>query len=177
MNIKLIVAFLACLSLGAQEDPGGWTKAKWGMTQAQVLQVFPEAHLISYSWDAPRRKGDRRPEDPPRVFFGLEHLTIGASPITYIVEFTFKAGALESVKIENDQRARHGASSGLLLSGLREKYGEPVTVTTERPFSFVLLCNWEWMLPQTVITLHTNEMPTAEIDTLTYRHRVKNDQL
>ena len=53
-------------------DPGGWTKAKWGMTEAQIKAAFPEAkHIIDNG-------------DP---LLGLEHYEIG--PIKYRVNFYF----------------------------------------------------------------------------------------
>jgi len=30
----------------AADDPGGWTKAKWGMTQEQIKEAFPETTEI-----------------------------------------------------------------------------------------------------------------------------------
>ncbi len=161
MNIKLIVAFLACFSLGAQDDPGGWTKAKWGMTEAQIREAFPEARVYPY------------PRNPVNHFFGLDHITIGPSPITYRVEFIFKSGGLGSVKISLTDAKDSAPANINFLQGLREKYGEPTSVKVEGSRLFPER-TWEWLLPQTVIILY--DIPGLGL-TVTYHQRMKSNQL
>ena len=66
-------------------DPGGWTKAKWGMTEAQIKTAFPEAKPIIDNGDP---------------LLGLEHYEVG--PIKYRVTFYFdkKGGGLNGVALQ-----------------------------------------------------------------------------
>jgi len=55
MRMTLIAALLATAAgLSAQnpaDDPSGWTKAKWGMTKAQIQIAFPDATQVD-PWTA-----------------------------------------------------------------------------------------------------------------------------
>jgi len=45
-TFQLTAVFLLAVGAFAQnaaDDPGGWTKAKWGMTEAEIKAAFPQA--------------------------------------------------------------------------------------------------------------------------------------
>lgn len=50
MKYQAALLLLSAIATIAQEkivDPGGWTKAKWGMTETQIKDAFPEAKYIA----------------------------------------------------------------------------------------------------------------------------------
>ena len=50
----LLIAFSAGPSTAQMaEDPGGWTKAKWGMTTAELQQAFPQAVVYNKRQSGP----------------------------------------------------------------------------------------------------------------------------
>jgi len=53
---RAALCLLAALAAFAAEDPGGWTKAKWGMTDDQLLAAFPEQAV---RLDPPEQNGAR----------------------------------------------------------------------------------------------------------------------
>ena len=48
-TIVLLGTMFLAVAIGQEKtapiDPGGWNKAKWGMNQSQISDVFPEARL------------------------------------------------------------------------------------------------------------------------------------
>jgi len=170
--VVLVLFLLSGPAMIAQNkaiDPGGWTKAKWGMTEAQVKTAFPGAkRIIDYG-------------DP---LLGLEHYEIG--PIKYRVTFYFdkKGGGLTGVALEAENGdATPGvyaeAAKGALLSALRDKYGEPTSTQVQPPSPIGVKREWRWLMPQTGITLSYMDAPDRQyrFALLVYSKRKKQDQL
>ena len=113
----------------AADDPGGWDKARWGMTEAQVLRAFgPEAS---------RSDG--------RIMVKPFHL----SGVPFQAFLTFgKAGILDGVLLAP---VDHADESPPLFDSLAQllvqKYGRPWTTRDGA------LTQIQWTLRTTVITL------------------------
>jgi hypothetical protein len=153
----------------AADDPGGWSKARWGMTEAQLLQVFgkeatrldPPEKIGETAEDAAlvrdtenyllRAKG--KPELPPQTFADNSV----SARIAVFVELDQKkfralmvpdkAGRLDSVLLTP---ADHADASDTLFDSLGQilvqKYGRPWKTSGD-------LAELQWTLPTTVITL------------------------
>ncbi len=169
----LLILFAVAVAQDKVVDPGGWTKAKWGMTSAQIEEAFPEAKDIAVA-------GYHHP------LLGLQQYEIGA--IKYRVTFEFatndgKPGGLISVALKTEDTADMPAvyadvGKDLLLRGLRDKYGEP-TSTQDRPDSLGVTHDWKWLLPQTTLDLTYVEARERKyrFTMLQYSKRSKSDQL
>jgi hypothetical protein len=166
---------------GPAEDPGGWNKAKWGMTRDQLVQAF----------------GDQVKEFETLngKAFGIPSWSI--SDRAYSVSLVFdKLDRVDEVKISPLGTARRkavgskpdffvvplqkaAASRTELFTLLRDKYGEPITNSMEHVGGGGIRCWFRWFLPRTEIFLSTLEGPVGAdvgIVTLTYRQRrVSND--
>lgn len=173
MKVGVSLLLLLCAVALAQDkpvDPGGWTKAKWGMTEAQIKEAFPEAKNIIV-FGSP--------------MLGIEHYQIAA--LKYRVTFYFdkkesKAGlmrvALQSEDPVNLMGTYASVAKDALLDALRDRYGEPTSTGNERT-STGLTHEWKWLLPQTSIDLsyaESNEMK-YRFTILQYNKRTQSDQL
>ena len=158
----LVLSAIVAVAQDRSADPGGWTKAKWGMLGPQIKEVFPEA------------------KDIP----GLQHYQIG--PIKYRITFDFdkKAGGLIGVSLMAEEAADTtlgvyaSAAKDALLGALRDKYGEP-TSTQDTPDSLGVTHDWKWLLPQTALDLTYVEARERKyrFTILQYSKREKSDQL
>lgn len=148
----LLIAFSAGPSLAQMaEDPGGWTKAKWGMTLAELQQAFPRAVVYNKRQSGPVLNIPDDEIDGQRVH----------------VSFEVGAEGLRRVLIEPDERsptdpnldtppptvARIGQI--LLLAGLKDQFGDPAEVTTEPSFDETgqVTRTWRWGFPGTTVFL------------------------
>jgi hypothetical protein len=124
-------------------DPGGWTKAKWGMKEKQIKAVFPQATQVK---DA---NGD--------VSLGISGYRI--DPIKYTATFGFdEGGGLTSVAFDPEEEGpRHAVAEWVkmnLLEGLTDKYRKPTQVTDDKDEDgFSSTRTWQWLFPRTRITL------------------------
>jgi hypothetical protein len=129
------------------QDPGGWSKARWGMTANELRTAFPEAVVAGPVLAIPECEIDGE-----RV-----HITF---------EVDAQAG-LRRIRIEPDEKssvdptldvppptvARIGEI--LLLAGLKEQFGEPREATTEPSFDETgqVTHQWRWGFPSTSVVL------------------------
>jgi hypothetical protein len=149
----LLVAFCAGRSAAqVVQDPGGWTKAKWGMTVSELKQAFPQA--VTYN---SRHSGPA---------FGIPECEIDGARAHVVFEMDDHAG-LRSVLIEPVETssvdpdldsppptvARIGEI--LLLAGLKEKFSEPGAATVEPIFDEAgqVTHEWRWSFPTTSVVL------------------------
>jgi hypothetical protein len=138
----LALCAVACFgqAVAPAEDPGGWTLAKWGMTQTEVSSAFPMAVM----------QIDPISKKPV--------LSLNGFPIqnlTFFVRFGFgKDGHLEDVVLEPEgDRATHGRpAKSVLLTGLTDKYGKPDETAPHRDGPSMIY-EWKWLSAQTAITL------------------------
>src|ERR1700685_123749 len=134
------------------QDPGGWTKAKWGMTALELRQAFPQAVVYNS-----RRSG---------TTFGVPEDEIDGERVHVGFEIDAEAG-LRKVLREPDEKssvdpnldappptiARIGQI--LLLAGLKDKFGEPTEATMEPSFDETgeVTREWRWSFPATSVVL------------------------
>ncbi len=114
MHLALLFVLLA----GAT-DPTGWSKARWGMTEAQVLEAFPGQAV-------------RVNEPIPACTYTQEHsapIAIHDVPIgstKYLACFFFVGGKLSSVSLHPPDSADNTeAEFDRVEALLVEKYGKP----------------------------------------------------
>lgn len=160
----IVIAAAAAGALAGQEapasnDPGGWTKAKWGMTQAQIGEAFPDNAKLY-----PEESGSR-------MILGLNGVTMGEpAALTYRVRFFFdKSGGLREVLIVPELEPKSAKSR--LLSGLTEKYGQPHAAPPE-PTHGSLDYKWTWTFEKTIISLGYIDFGVTTLD---YKLRQSSD--
>jgi hypothetical protein len=155
--IYTVPGILLGLAAFAAEDPGGWTKAKWGMSEADLRAAFPEARRL----------------DPPEPV-NKATLTIDSVKLADI-EFTVyfspdPKGHLSRVILN----PRYSADANdrvfqALENALVEKYGR--ASKTEEDNVTIL----QWRFPQTTIELTRVKLPggnAMRLVHLVYRMRV-----
>jgi hypothetical protein len=141
-------------------DPGGCNKAKWGMKQSQILNVFPEAKL----YEVPGiERGSKR------LVFGLRGFQI--ERMKFEVRFYFDADErLKEVglspeggetKIRGITTLALPAKDNLLIA-LTDKYGKPDAKAPERTGKYSISYEWEWLFPKTAITLRCVDFGEGE---------------
>jgi hypothetical protein len=145
----------------AADDPGGWTKAKWGMTAAQVKAAYPEAAMI----EDPRvtRLNAAYPGTLKNVplFLGIRGYAVNSSsvgPSMYTVTFFFgKDDHLNGVMFDPELGERNDTAVELahftLLTLLTNNYDKP-TQSSEDKIQNGVDHKWQWIFPTTVIELH-----------------------
>jgi len=163
------------------DDPGGWTKAKWGMTQAQIVEAYSgQTRLRDYS--APK----------PHSVLEIAGISIGTGP-PYKASFSFdKASRLSSVLIEpatgmSGTGSVASVAKSNLLTALTDKYGLPQADTPIPAHDdygmHKITYKWTWIFPTTVISLnyvdYGSSMSTGVtgITYLSYRLRQTSDAL
>lgn len=160
------------------DDPGGWTKAKWGMTYAQLHAALPDA----VRWKDPKGL----------THIGLRNYVI--DDIWFCVEFFYKIGEeLNAVVItpERDADANFpnekrrdigiavlmGHADWVLGTSLFTKYGKPDSIYAPSDEDSRVS---KWLFPRTEIRLTYTDDKKYYIgsdSTLFYLKRVKSDQL
>jgi hypothetical protein len=149
----VLVAFCAMPSMAQMvQDPGGWTKAKWGMTASELKQAFPQAVVYNSA-----RSGQT---------FGIPKDELNGSRVHVSFEVDDEAG-LRRVLIEPDEKSSVDPSLDvppttvarigqiLLLAGLKDKFGEPTEATMEPSFDETgeVTREWRWRFPATSVVL------------------------
>jgi hypothetical protein len=159
------------VALVAGDDPGGWSKAKWGMTGEEILKAFN---------GQVKRRENAEPGQRALVIYGLEiagvkfDVSIGLDEEDKLlgVGFTPSDQNEESRKVLEGHASaqvlamRAKATFQALENLLVEKYGRPWksdegTNSTEM----------QWTFPTTVITLSRRVVGSAEL-TLTWVHLI-----
>ena len=154
-----IYMMLAAGCAMAADDPGGWTAARWGMTDAQILQAIPEAPRL----------------DPPeKVNHARVHIEAFdlAGAIFHVYFVPGKDGTLDSVLLSPQQPAEGFV---YLFQHLQEllvqKYGRPWT-SKEGATSEL-----QWSLKITTISLSLASIPAINLQILTLQYRKKSADL
>lgn len=129
------------------QDPGGWTKAKWGMTASELRTAFPEAIVAGSVLRIPQCEIDGE-----RV-----HVTFEVDPEAGLRRVRIEPDEKSSVDPNLDVPPRTVARIGeiLLLAGLKDQYGEPREATMEPSFDETgqVTHLWRWSFPSTSIVL------------------------
>jgi len=145
-------AILLALVVGAN-DPGGWSRAKWGMTESQLL----EAGI------ATRLKHPDRLKDGTPLNIGVESVAIGQvnfkAGFAIDPETGLRAVYLEPVSRDDFNEAVFGVVEELLV----EKYGKPWNRDSVD----------QWSFPTTKITLRLHSVPAIHFQwlSLVYERR------
>lgn len=137
------LTLLAQTHQNVSADPGGWTKAKWGMNEKQIKAAFPQTSQVKNA------NGD--------LALGITGYPIG--PVKYTVTFWFsETGGLRNVDLESEEEGPpHAVAEWVkmnLLPQLTDKYGKPTQTTNEpNEQGGGSTQGWEWLFPKTRITL------------------------
>jgi hypothetical protein len=130
---------LAATFAGAADDPGGWSKARWGMTDAQLAGIFGA--------DAHRNDHGRLV-----VLLTLANFPCDATMIPD------QAGLLDAVLIEPVKIADMNDALYLNLQELLvQKYGRPWKASEENGVTKL-----QWTFQTTLITLDRAKFPGTE---------------
>lgn len=159
-------------ALLAGDDPGGWSKAKWGMTDEEILKAF-DGQAKRWENAAPGQRGGL-------AIYGLEiagvkfDVSMGFDKEDKLLGVSFAP----SDQMEESRKVLDGHASAQVLAMrakatfqalenlLVEKYGRPWksdegTNSTEM----------QWTFPTTVITLSRDVVGSAEL-TLSWVHLI-----
>jgi hypothetical protein len=175
---RLYVATLLLSSVAfaqnSSDDPGGWTKAKWGMTQDQIRTAFPETAQID--------------DGTGRLSLGLRSYPIEQRKFAVVFSFDNEK-RLNSVRLEFQKIliGRNGSELSLvcdkcdafvkaamneravtdgkdfILHTLTDKYGNP---TTHRVESDGRMEYFDWLFPSTKISLFWFHSQFKELDSV-----------
>ncbi len=157
---RLPIYMMLALSVAAvaADDPGGWTAAKWGMTDAQILQAIPAATRL----------------DPPeKVNHARVHIeSFDLAGAIFHVYFVPGKDGLENV-ILSPRKPDEGFAS--LFQRLQEllvqKYGRPWISTEDRTTEL------QWSLKTTTLTLSLSRIPAIDMEILTLQYKKKSADL
>jgi hypothetical protein len=142
----------------AADDPGGWTAAKWGMTDAQILQAVPTATRL----------------DPPDAD---AHVQIKSFPLAgsdfHVLFQSDKDGRLQAVLLSPIGTPSEGFDYLFqnLQNLLVEKYGRPWSSTEGHQTKI------QWSLKTTTITLSQAKFPGIDIQILNLHYKRKDPDL
>ena len=124
-------------------DPGGWTKAKWGMKESQIKAAFPQTAQVK--------------DSAGKVRLGLSEYPIDLDK--YTVTFWFaEDGGLASIAFDPETKGPRNAVAEAvkldLLDDLTEKYGTPTAATNEKnEHGGGSTRKWQWRFSKTRIIL------------------------
>lgn len=140
----------------AADDPGGWSKANWGMTADQILAAFPG-------------EAARMPEPDKYNHAAVSIDSIDVAGTTFRVYFIpDDAGRLAAVNIQPRDMAGNSESTFQSVENLLvEKYGRPWKSDDAET-------ELQWTFPTTTLTLAKTTLPgsRAVFVSLTYTHRI-----
>lgn len=161
-TVPVLIFALLAGALFAADDPGGWSKAKWYMTEAQLAGAFGADHIV------------RVPMADHSTAPGLD-IELDGKPFRAV--FGLKDGGLASVSLAPRQdQDRNGRAFQSLVDLLVQKYGRPWKSERGEMFRTV---EYQWSFPTTVISLSLTTTPGVEgvaILDLNY-HRTAADPL
>jgi hypothetical protein len=131
---------LAALFAGAADDPGGWSKARWGMTSAELSAAFGA--------DAHRADDGRLVVD-----FALANV-----PFNACMNLD-KGGLLEAIGFSPVEMSKETDALYLNLQDLLvQKYGRPWKSSEEMGITKL-----QWTFPTTLITLTRMKLPNTDL--------------
>ena len=157
LPIYMILATAAVLV--AADDPGGWTAAKWGMTDEQILQAVPAATRL----DPPEKFNHARVHIPSFDLAGSRfHVYFIPGP----------AGQLDQVLLSAEPcDAGYDVLFQQLQELLVQKYGRPWSSAEGNTTEF------QWSLKTTTITLSRTKNQAINIEFLHLQYSKKSADL
>jgi len=167
MRIASALAVLAC-SLLAQSRPAdllGWTKAKWGMTDSEILKVFQGQAVLL---DAPVQ---RRQYVDGRANVGIEKITIETVECSVQFVVNPQDGRLFRVMIKPVQANPTAVYFQQLEKALVTRYGAPDYTSSKEPMT-----SSRWVFPTTVIELHYSNLAAIDMRLLSLTYEVNKSK-
>ncbi len=160
-RISLYIALaLAPVFAADVPDPGGWTTAKWGMSEAQILAAVP---------------GAVRLDPPDKVNHAAVHMpTYDLAGVAFHVYFVPGSdGKLESVLLNPVGEPAEGFESVYqrLQNLLVEKYGRPWNSTEGSTHEM------QWSRPTTTIALSLIRLPAIKMAMLHLQYKLRSTEL
>ena len=175
-RIIILLAAVASYAVAQNpaDDPGGWSKAKWRMTEKQLREAFPQAETM---------------KDGSSQTLGIRNFLIAVT--SFKVIFGDDEGGLYRVRLmpEGKGIGNEGTpemvvdlTKAVLLPQLTDNYGKPTQTTSERNVDGGgTTQKWEWIFPTTQITLEVAKYGPgfADLDRLelSYQLREKHGAL
>ena len=161
---------MLALLLLAAADPAGWSNARWGMTEDQVLKAFPNraARLAEPipSCTILNAKGERKEAAP----IAIEKVPIGTTE--YRACFYFTAGKLSSVDLQPLAEADKTPDEFDRVEALLvEKYGKP----WQSRDKFEQASRWAFQTTRIALLLFRFELGDFKKYSLTLRYSHKTD--
>jgi hypothetical protein len=161
------------------KDIDGWSKAKWGMTEAEVWRAF-QGEAIRFA--------EKRNYKDDYAMIGIPNYTIGRSRFKIMFMLDSKTNLLTGVNIQpfdQDLGALllgdrpmppvvNGSPEGIfdeLKSLLTQKYGEPTSSETSRSNEHIAV----WRFPSTTVELECSTALGVRSMSLNYRKSQRTD--
>ena len=157
MRTATLIVMIAATAMAA-DDPGGWTAAKWGMTDAQILAAIPSATRL----------------DPPDAGAHVHIKSFDLAGAAFHVLFqSDKDGRLQAVLLSPVGDPAEGIDHlfQTLQHLLVEKYGRPWTSTEGHETEI------QWSLKTTTIALSRVKFPGMDIQILNLHYKRKSADL
>jgi hypothetical protein len=140
----LLLVFIVGLAWPA-DDPGGWTGAKWGMTEEQVMKAAPDVKVLATS--LPERTFE--PGGVARI--GVPSLQLGSTAWRVFCLFDEKGG-LSAVRMKPVSDSDVGPQEFERVKALLvQKYGQPLDQRVDDDFPRTHTATWTFAT--TTITL------------------------
>lgn len=160
-SANLFLAPLLCAAALAQTptaDPGGWSKAKWGMTKKQVLAAFGDEAKSP----PPRLDGKRFGSEPGVTVPGLD-----IAGVTFTAELTFEEETtrLDRIVLHSLDKKPSDTLFDSLERLLTQRYGQPVRRDIRSVSKLILSAMW--VFPKTVIELEMIEAENVNVRSVT----------
>ena len=158
MRTITILIIMAAAAAAQPADPGGWTAAKWGMSDAQILAAIPAATRL----------------DPPDAGAHVHIKSFDLAGAAFHVLFqTDQDGRLQAVLLSPVGDPAEGIDYlfQTIQNLLVEKYGRPWTSTEAHETEI------QWSLKTTTITLSRVKFPGIDIQILNLHYKRKSADL
>jgi hypothetical protein len=139
----LLSAMLSSLVLGQTKDVDGWSHARWGMNQQQVLSAFPGAAKILTGDGLNRKWGPRG-----LAMVGIDRASIGAIPV-HVFFFFDGQGKLDGLRLPATSASPSDDQFTKMEDALMGEYGGPTVRGAKGKSSFLSA----WVFPNGVIEL------------------------
>jgi hypothetical protein len=165
--MRLALALALAAAAFAADDPGGWTSAKWGMSEAQVRAAVPAAVELTGPLDHRTFYRTNAIADDKWVApIGIPSLDLAGAK--WEVFFLFDRGKLARIELAPSEKS--AAQFQAVEDLLAIKYGHPFDRQTT---DTIIVHTAQWSFPSTVIVLRHTRNPVLAIESLylTYERR------
>ena len=158
---SILAIVLLQSSAAASEDPGGWTKAKWGMTDAQIEAAFP-GQVRHYEKPAAWDSG-------MYADIYIPHVKVGSDSFEARFQMDGSTKKLVQVVLTKEGKDASFASLDAVEDMLATKYGPPSE--THKSQTTVKGMEYDWTFPTTRIAASYTDLFVAKLLIINYRQR------